>query len=402
MAIPVRGDDNGVGYGVLGTSVPAIGVIGLGGKSSLISRPIGGSNPIAGVYGHHSQDGYGVYGASVSGVGVYGTAADVTKPSIQGEHRGGGTGVNGSSVSGTGVSGASQSGKAVDGNCPNGMGVSGTSNQFIGVWGTCSNPATGSIWGDSQVNVGTGVVGNSINGYGIWGQSTTDATRLDGGQHYANVGVFGIADSGNGVLGQADIGAAVAGVATSPIGYAGWFAGNVNVTGTIFKGASNFRIDHPIDPVSKYLIHAAVESDEMKNFYDGIVTLNRKGEAEVKLPRWLSVVNRDLRYQLTPIGASAPDLHIASPLRNGKFRIAGGRPGLSVCWQVTGIRDDRWARANPLVVEAPKARHDRGKYLHPELHGKKKEAAIGWIPISKRRVAKPVSKKESRPKGKSR
>ena len=139
---------------------------------------------------------------------------------------------------------------------------------------------------------------------------------------------------------------------------------------------------------SKYLTHAAVESNEMKNFYDGMAKLNRSGEAEVHLPRWFSQVNRELCYQLTSIGAAAPDLHIASALRDGRFRIAGGRPGLRVCWQVTGIRNDKWARKNPLVVEAPKARHHRGKYLHPTLHGKKKEQAIGWIALPKPRIAK--------------
>jgi hypothetical protein len=149
-------------------------------------------------------------------------------------------------------------------------------------------------------------VGNSVNGYGIWGQSTTDATKLEGGLPYANVGVIGIADRGNGVLGYADIGAAVAGVATNSKGFAGFFNGNVQVTGFLSKGGSNFQIDHPLDPANKFLTHAAVESDQQKNFYDGLVKLNRKGEAEVRLPRWFTAINRDLCYQLTPIGAPGP------------------------------------------------------------------------------------------------
>ncbi len=387
MATPVRGDDNGIGYGVLGTSVPAVGVKGEGGKPPIIIRPLGG-DPACGVYGVHNEAGYGVYGSSFNGVGVHGYSADSSKPSVEGQHPGAGTGVEGTSASGTGVSGKSQRGTGVAGNSPNGAGVSGTSNQYIGVYGTCNNPNLGSIWGDSQINGGAGVVGNSTNGYAIWGQSFTDATKLEGGQPYANIGVFGLADRGNGVLGQADVGAAVAGVSTDPKGFAGFFNGNVNVTGTIFKGSSNFRIDHPLDPANKYLTHAAVEAAEMKNFYDGRVKLNRKGEAEVRLPRWFSSMNRELRYQLTSIGAAAPNLHIASAFREGKFRIAGGRPGRYVCWQVTGIRNDKWAKKNPLVVEAPKAGHHRGKYVHPKLHGKKNEEAIGWIALPKPRIAK--------------
>jgi hypothetical protein len=197
-----------------------------------------------------------------------------------------------------------------------------------------------------------------------------------------------MADFGNGVVGQTGNGAAVAGVATQSPWIAGFFNGNVQVTGFISKGGSNFQIDHPLDPANKYLTHAAVESSEMKNFYDGMVKLNRKGEAEVRLPRWFASANRELRYQLTAIGAAAPELHIASAFREGKFRIAGGSAGLRVCWQVTGIRNDKWARKNPLVVEAPKARHHRGKYLHPSLHGRKKDEGIGYIALPKARLAK--------------
>lgn len=386
MAIPVHGDDTGIGYGVLGTSVPVVGVKGEGGKPPIFVRP-GGTDPASGVYGLHHDNGYGVYGSSVSGVGVHGYSADNSKPSVEGQHPGAGAGVAGTSASGTGVSGKSQSGTGVEGDSPNGFGVSANSNQNIGVWGTSRNPGLGSIWGDSQINDGAGVVGNSTNGIAIWGQSALDATKLAGGLPGTNVGVLGLADQfGNGVVGFAG-GAAVAGVSTSSLGFAGSFDGNVTVTGTIFKGSSNFRIDHPLDPANKYLTHAALESDQMKNFYDGIVKLNRKGQAEVRLPRWFSSVNRELRYQLTSIGAAAPDLHIASALRDGKFRIAGGRTGLRVCWQVTGIRNDKWARKNPLIVEAPKLRHHRGKYLHPKLHGKRKEQAIGWIDLPKPRIA---------------
>jgi hypothetical protein len=182
---------------------------------------------------------------------------------------------------------------------------------------------------------------------------------------------------------------AISGNAQHPQAFAGSFngnvsfSGNVTVSGTISKANSSFQIDHPLDPANKYLRHAAVESDQMKNLYDGVVKLNRKGEAEVRVPRWFSGLNRDLRYQLTPIGGPAPNLHIGSPLQAGKFRIAGGKPGLLVSWQVTGVRQDRWAKANPLAVEAPKDRRHRGKYLHPTVFGRKREDGIGWIGLPK-------------------
>jgi hypothetical protein len=42
---------------------------------------------------------------------------------------------------------------------------------------------------------------------------------------------------------------------------------------------------------------------------------------------------------------------------------------MKVCWQVTGIRQDAKAQANPLVVEQDKLANERGYYLHPEAHG---------------------------------
>ena len=49
----------------------------------------------------------------------------------------------------------------------------------------------------------------------------------------------------------------------------------------------------------------------MKNIYDGVADLDAHGRAEVVLPDWFEALNENYRYQLTPIGAAAPDLHIA-------------------------------------------------------------------------------------------
>ncbi|MFE2283744.1 hypothetical protein ACFXDJ_06170 [Streptomyces sp. NPDC059443] len=44
--------------------------------------------------------------------------------------------------------------------------------------------------------------------------------------------------------------------------------------------------------------------------------------------------------------------------------------------QVTGVRQDPYARANPHIVEQGKSEGDRGKYLHPEAWGKPQEAGL--------------------------
>ena len=147
-------------------------------------------------------------------------------------------------------------------------------------------------------------------------------------------------------------------------------SGDLTVSGAITAGTKDFRIDHPLDPTNKYLYHASVESSEMMNIYTGNAVLDSSGQAVVSLPNWFEAVNTDFRYQLTAIGAAAPNLHIAKEIGNHQFQIAGGAPGLKVSWQVTGVRHDGYAKVHPLVVEVDKPARERGSYLHPEAFGK--------------------------------
>jgi hypothetical protein len=162
--------------------------------------------------------------------------------------------------------------------------------------------------------------------------------------------------------------------------WAGKFSGDVDVTGTLSKAGGSFKIDHPLDPEGKYLYHSFVESPDMMNVYNGNVLLDARGEAWVELPDWFEALNRDYRYQLTPIGGAGPNLHIAEKISGGRFRIGGGEPGMEVSWQVTGIRQDPYAEAHRVQVEVEKRPEHHGKYIHPELYGRSAEDAIDYIP----------------------
>jgi hypothetical protein len=140
------------------------------------------------------------------------------------------------------------------------------------------------------------------------------------------------------------------------------------VTGNFSKAGGSFKIDHPLDPANKFLYHSFVESPDMKNVYDGVVTLDAAGEATVSLPDWFEALNRDFRYQLTSIGSFSP-LYVKSKLSDAKFSIAGGTPGQEVSWQLTGIRKDAWANAHRIPVEEDKPAAERGLYLHPVENG---------------------------------
>ena len=170
---------------------------------------------------------------------------------------------------------------------------------------------------------------------------------------------------------------------TSPAIYASgvnaaYLSGNVTVTGVLTKGGGSFKIDHPLDPENKYLYHSFVESPDMKNVYDGVVTLDAQGEAWIDLPDWFDSLNRDFRYQLTAIGAPAPGLFIAEEISYNRFKISGGSPGQKVSWQVTGIRQDNFANAHRVPVEEEKTGDERGKYLHPVEHGAPESMGIGY------------------------
>jgi hypothetical protein len=235
------------------------------------------------------------------------------------------------------------------------------SNSYYGVRGEVFG---GSGWNYGVYGLVEGVGGNvgvegdasgdSMN-YGVRGYAT-DASGL------ANYGVYGSASG-------SEVRYGVYGNAGGPaIDYAGYFRGNVNVTGTLGKGGGGFKIDHPLDPENRYLYHSFVESPDMKNVYDGVAVLEANGQATVELPDYFDAVNKDFRYQLTCIGGFAP-VYIAEEISGNQFTIAGGEAGTKISWQVTGIRKDAFAEANRIQVEVDKPERERGKYLHPEAHG---------------------------------
>ena len=111
------------------------------------------------------------------------------------------------------------------------------------------------------------------------------------------------------------------------------------------------------------------------------------------LPEWFAALNKDFRYQLTAIGAPGPNLHIEEEIHinsnnNSIFKIAGGKgdPRMKVSWQVTGIRQDHWAKANRPIVEEDKPSHERGYYIHPELYGNSTDKSVELYVIKSRLI----------------
>ncbi len=332
---------------------------------------------------NNTGSGVGLYGTSDTGNGVVGLVSfHSNKAGVWGYTSGGGTGVKGESTAGDGVHGITNSGfSGVRGvNSSYGYGVSGSSNSGIGVQGQSTSGQAG-VWGiNSSTSPGVEGFNSSTNGVGVEGRADAGNGIVGTSSATGYAAIFGKNSNGQGVWGETDT-AAYAGIYgknNAAGGYGGWFSGQGYFSGLLTKAGGGFKIDHPLDPAGKYLQHSFVESPDMKDVYDGVVVLDALGEATVELPEWFEALNRDFRYQLTCIGGAAV-VYIADEIASHRFRIAGGKPGMKVSWQVTGTRQDAWANANRLVVEEEKPSAEQGTYLHPELFGQPEEKSIETV-----------------------
>ncbi len=197
-----------------------------------------------------------------------------------------------------------------------------------------------------------GTAGVTMGVVGIADAYTTTASGT-------KVGIYGFADGGTNT-------------------FAGYFDGNVYVSGTLAKAGGTFKIDHPLDPENKYLSHSFVESPDMMNIYNGNITTNANGVATVTMPDYFDALNKDYRYQLTVIGTFAQAI-VGEKMNGNQFTIKTSVPNVEVSWQVTGVRQDAWANAHRVQPETEKEAQNKGKYLTPVELGKPKEAAIIYI-----------------------
>jgi hypothetical protein len=292
-----------------------------------------------GTIGYHAGSGYGVYGEAPSGYGLVGVSNS-------------GYGLYSSSSSGYGAYLSSSSGLAL---------VTGSGDVLMHNTLTAGRTTVGSS--------SNGVNGYTTTGIGIYGQSTATAGGgvVGDGRYIGVQGTSTGADPNRQAVRGDNFG--------STTGYAGVFIGTVGVFGTLTKTAGSFQIDHPLDPENKFLVHSFVESPDMKNIYDGIVTTDARGEAVVTMPDWFQALNMDFRYQLTCINQFAQAI-IFKEITGNKFTIKTDKPNVKVSWQVTGTRNDPYARDNRLPVEKMKAAGERGKYIYPEGYGKGRESSL--------------------------
>jgi hypothetical protein len=409
---------NGVGLRGITQSSAKLGIFG---SNDSTKPPTGGGAGGAGVFGlTHSPGGAGVFGSNLAdkGVGVFGicngplnqgsapgAAFDLDiQAGVWGDNEGGGYGVRGTSMGAQGTVGVLGLGAllGVEGfGATQGVSGQATGDSGVGVLGVGIKAGVEGQAGGASGHVG--VLGRS-SGLGASDPITTEALTSEAGALKAggrgmfgigvNVGVQGISTTGHGIDGFSISGIGVAGGAggTEPnsvgifgvsrggASFAGKFQGNVDIQGNLTKSGGGFRVDHPLAPTESYLNHSFVESSERKNVYDGIAVLDEDGQAVVELPAWFEALNREVRYQLTCLGLFAP-VYISRKLSNCRFAIAGGAPRMEISWQITGIRSDKWAQANPLYVEEEKHQLERGCYRHAEVYAESSYKGVVLAPV---------------------
>jgi hypothetical protein len=252
-------------------------------------------------------------------------------------------------------------------NSPDGLLAAGGSAAAVtlSVGGTGVVAAGGSATGIEE-NGGAGVLANGGTASGEAGLGGTGGFFYGGRSAPTGLGGDGVRAFAGGAGGVALVADAYNNDNTLT---AAVFVGEVNVEGELDKSSGAFKIDHPLDPENKYLMHSFVESPDMKNVYDGTVVTDATGYATIAMPDYFEALNRDFRYQLTVIGPQFAQAIVSSKMVANHFTIRTDHPGVEVSWQVTGIRQDAWANAHRIGNEIEKSDKEKGKFIHPELFG---------------------------------
>ncbi|MCC7097768.1 MAG: hypothetical protein IT472_11370 [Thermomonas sp.] len=320
-----------------GTGVRGEGPLGVLGASSVAEG--------AGVWGSNLAPSGDAYGVVASTNSTAGTALLASAPTTTGANRG----VLARTASSNGV------GLRAENNATSGGGLG---NALVAVGNMPSGDTlvveangTGSAWAINARSAGSRVLSAELTTPGTTGSAVRASVNSASGKagEFVNVAIGGAAAS---------------------------FTGNVSVSGTLSKGGGSFKIDHPLDPANKYLLHSFVESPDMMNVYNGNVVTDANGRATIELPAWFEALNRDFRYQLTVIGSFARAM-VSEEVAGNRFAIRTDEPRTKVSWQITGIRHDPWAEHNRIPVELDKAPAEKGRFLHPEAHGQPAAKRIG-------------------------
>jgi hypothetical protein len=301
---------SGTGTGVYGSS-SGIGGRGVFGVSGRTGTGIG----YGGYFVASSEAGFSVYGLATAATGLnYGGYFKAHSVS-------GGRGVYAQGIYGVQASGSSY-----------GLHSTATSETGQAVFGQAT--------GTTGINYGGRFITDSSTGYGIFAHNTAGGWA---GWFGSKVRIAGTLEANSGHI-----------------------IGNFDIDGNLSKGGGSFLIDHPLDPANKVLRHSFVESPKMMNIYTGRSKLVG-GKAVVDLPDYFEALNHpdDREITITCVNGWSP-LFLDGKVENNQFVVQttkDGNKSQEFSWTITAVRNDVFARENPIIVEEEK--ENKGTYLYP-------------------------------------
>lgn len=241
---------------------------------------------------------------------------------------------------------------------------------------TVQNTSPGwKLLGSSSVTGGAAALGavttvSSDTGLAIAGDFAASA---NGGTN-----VFGVAGSASGTGNSTKFGLFSSVSGNGPL-WAGWFNGDVNVSGTLSKGHGQFVIDHPLDPANKILRHNLVESPENLCVYRGKATLDANGRATVELPDYFPALTdeENATVYLTAVGEQPSPASYRWNDEHSAVTVFGA-PNAAVAYLVLAARDDPVIHqlARPVEEDKTDDNFGAGRLLYPEAFGHPEEMGV--------------------------
>jgi len=217
------------------------------------------------------------------------------------------------------------------------------------------------------------------------GINTTDpVSRLDIRSEGSEMALYAGSLTGTGINASSGSGYALFAVSS---GWAGYFSGDVNVGGTLSKGAGSFVIDHPLDPENKLLRHNFMESPENLVVYRGKAKLNSNGETVVELPEYFEALTKENEATVTLTSIGKPFLTGYNWENDFNSFKVYGEPDREVSWVVYADRDDPVIHKLGRPVEEDKGPEnklcEKGKLLYPDAYGYPESLGRDYDELSK-------------------
>jgi len=103
-------------------------------------------------------------------------------------------------------------------------------------------------------------------------------------------------------------------------------------------GSKTFIVDHPDDPVNKYLVHSCLEGPEAGVFYRGSGEITNNKSVVICLPAYVKKLSLDVTISVSPIYDGRLKMYNFTELEGNSFTVYGENGRFN--WIAIGKRND--------------------------------------------------------------